>query len=138
MLSNFGWTFRTVNQSTDANPWPEAPSYVHEAAERCKNPYVSEDRDKFYFCLRGPKSRGPRTNRKTGEVEQPTYENNYHIQKVNIDLLDTPGGFVEYAVELKNFYTNQAVSCEQFKKDFKNKTGVDLNDIHIHRDGPTQ
>ncbi len=27
---------------------------------------------------------------------------------------------------------------EKFKKDFKNKTGVDLNDIHIHRDGPLQ
>jgi pimeloyl-CoA synthetase len=27
---------------------------------------------------------------------------------------------------------------EKFKKDFKNKTGVDLNDIHIHRDGPSQ
>ena len=27
---------------------------------------------------------------------------------------------------------------EKFKKDFQNKTGVDLNDIHIHRDGPSQ
>ena len=27
---------------------------------------------------------------------------------------------------------------EKFKKDFKNKTGVDLNDIHIHGDGPPQ
>jgi hypothetical protein len=27
---------------------------------------------------------------------------------------------------------------EKFKKDFQNKTGVDLNDIHIHRDGPPQ
>ena len=27
---------------------------------------------------------------------------------------------------------------EKFKKDFKNKTGVDLNDIHIHRGGPSQ
>ena len=27
---------------------------------------------------------------------------------------------------------------EKFNKDFKNKTGVDLNDIHIHRDGPSQ
>ena len=26
----------------------------------------------------------------------------------------------------------------QFKKDFKNKTGVDLNDIQIHGDGPPQ
>tara|TARA_B100002019_G_scaffold185814_1_gene160476 strand:+ start:2430 stop:2561 length:132 start_codon:yes stop_codon:yes gene_type:complete len=27
---------------------------------------------------------------------------------------------------------------EKFKKDFKNKAGVDLNDIHIHGDGPPQ
>ena len=27
---------------------------------------------------------------------------------------------------------------EKFKKYFKNKTGVDLNDIHIHRDVPPQ
>ena len=27
---------------------------------------------------------------------------------------------------------------EKFKKDFKNKIGVDLNDIHIHGYGPPQ
>ena len=27
---------------------------------------------------------------------------------------------------------------EKFKKDFKNKTGVDLNDIYINGDGPPQ
>ena len=24
----------------------------------------------------------------------------------------------------------------EFRKEFKKKTGVDLNDVHIHRDGP--
>ena len=27
---------------------------------------------------------------------------------------------------------------EKFKKDFKNKKGVDLNEINIHGDGPPQ
>jgi hypothetical protein len=87
----------------------DAPSFVTQAETRCKTPYRTADKDKYYFCVKGPSQKAV-----------SKYSNEYGISPVGIDFLDTPGGFFEFSIELKNFYTNESISCEEFKADFKN------------------